>query len=186
MRKRKFLFKKGIYQNPITILKFIYSVTIHSPNMYRKQCRFFFLKMHFFGSEIKKKKYSMQKIDFLFVKYFCQIPHQKLSVLSFFIQCIPLRYAENNPQKHLQSCAYFRGEHFAKIKELCQKKKRKKKKKKKRNLPWYVFIEVLLQTLSSFLLLFIRVKNLKNATGQNAFITETSPYKSNPRFAPNI
>ena len=141
--------------------------------MYRKQCRKEFFTKYIFGGQKKKEKKKKKKnyakkrrfVCFLAVKYFCQIPHQKFSVLSFFIKCIALRYAENNPQKYFQPSPYFRGQHLAKIKELW----------KKRFLPWNVFIEVLLQKLLSFLLFFIvdKVlnvqKNPKTTTSQYAF-----------------
>ena len=96
--------------------------------MYKKQCRKeFSTKCIFSGPKSKKKKkeLSCKKRDFfvcfLAVKYVCQIPHQKFFVLSFFILCIALRYAENNPQKHFQTSAYFRGQHLAKIKNYAKK-----------------------------------------------------------------
>ena len=81
--------------------------------------------MHFCGAEINKKQKELSKKETFCLLFGCNIflsnSHQKFSVLSFFIQCIALRYAENNPQKHLQPSAYFRGQHVAKIKELCKK-----------------------------------------------------------------
>ena len=161
MRKGKFLIKKGIYQNPITILKCnLLGNYTHSPKMYRKQCRKgFFTKCIFGGPKFKKKK-KKKKMELCQKETFCLLfgckiflsnsPSEVFCFIFFFIQCIALRYAENNPQKHFQPSAYFRGQHLAKIRELCKKAifalkcvyrsssmYKKKKKKKKESLKYH-------------------------------------------------
>ena len=93
----------------------IYIFNIYKVQKFRQNVlKDFAGKMHFFGEPNLELavKYSPPEVFCCFFLLFC---------FFFFIQCIALRYAENIPQKHLHPSAYFRGQHLAKIKELCKK-----------------------------------------------------------------